>query len=57
MGWYDPSRWDPKDSRRKKCPWRSIEETRSELESQAASLCARPEVDEVRAYVLDCSAR
>jgi hypothetical protein len=49
--------WDDGDRRKRQVPWRTIEEARQELETQARGLCGTADAAQVRAFVLDCSLR
>ncbi len=50
VGWFDPAKWDPADSRRGRVPKKTVESVRRQLEQQAA---AAPEGFRVRAVVMD----
>ena len=53
VGWFDPAKWDPADSRRYRVPKETVENVRRQLEQQAA---AAPEGFRVRAVVIDIAA-
>lgn len=53
VGWFDPAKWDPADSRRYRVPKETVENVRRQLEEQAA---AAPKGFRVRAVVIDIAA-
>lgn len=53
VGWFDAANWDPKDSRRRGVPKRTIDEVRRQLNAQAAGA---PEGFHVRTVVMDIRA-
>ena len=53
VGWFDPAKWDPADSRRDRVPKKTVENLRWHLEQQAATA---PEGFRVRAVVMDIAA-
>jgi hypothetical protein len=53
VGWFDPAKWDPADSRRDRVPKDTVESSQWQLELQAA---AAPEGFRVRAVVMEIAA-
>jgi hypothetical protein len=54
VGWFQSPGWDAADPRQRQNPWGTIEEARTELETQAAQL-TQEGVRQIRAYTLDCA--
>jgi len=54
VGWFQSPGWDAADPRQRRNPWGTIEEARTELETQAAQL-TQEGVRQIRAYTLDCA--
>ncbi|HYL33069.1 MAG TPA: hypothetical protein VEU53_07985 [Stellaceae bacterium] len=53
VGWFDPSKWDPKDGRRNRVPKDTAQNVRRQLEQQAATA---PEGFRVRAVAMNIAA-